>query len=287
MSPMRTRRCKEHGQADVDFHDFEASAVGTFKRNKSLLLLNILTRNRFCNTGFSTCLRRSISAPGPISRLPPCRRRVLLQQRPLPWPSPLRPVGTTPLPAATLSRQPVALAGTNSEGNALSALRRRLRDPGGMLQSWAHSCFDDRLRPQQPRHPTVSRRLRILPRSRPSLLRHFPSRPPWLVGGAHCSYLGLRPCRSAQLAQDLLAKKTSTVPVEKGSAKKKKHASAKINPAASQPATALAMSPFGRWGLHWWKKPCGVFLGQQSSLVQAVLYHYESLDVSYVWFEAS
>ncbi|VAH65135.1 unnamed protein product [Triticum turgidum subsp. durum] len=30
----------------------------------------------------------------------------------------------------------VALAGANSEGDALSALRRSLRDPGGVLQSW-------------------------------------------------------------------------------------------------------------------------------------------------------
>ncbi|GJN17398.1 hypothetical protein PR202_gb04460 [Eleusine coracana subsp. coracana] len=30
----------------------------------------------------------------------------------------------------------LALAGANSEGDALSALRRSLRDPGGVLQSW-------------------------------------------------------------------------------------------------------------------------------------------------------
>jgi hypothetical protein len=30
----------------------------------------------------------------------------------------------------------LALAGANSEGDALSALRRSLRDPGAVLQSW-------------------------------------------------------------------------------------------------------------------------------------------------------
>ncbi|CAO2171807.1 unnamed protein product, partial [Urochloa humidicola] len=38
--------------------------------------------------------------------------------------------------AAARAAGALALAGANSEGDALSALRRSLRDPGGVLQSW-------------------------------------------------------------------------------------------------------------------------------------------------------
>uniref|UniRef100_A0A453FRM2 Uncharacterized protein n=4 Tax=Triticinae TaxID=1648030 RepID=A0A453FRM2_AEGTS len=51
--------------------------------------------------------------------------------------SPARlPMAAGALVLALVAALAVALAGANSEGDALSALRRSLRDPGGVLQSW-------------------------------------------------------------------------------------------------------------------------------------------------------